>query len=103
MKKGIIFANDYRDMKKLCCVILITLSLSFTPLFGQMILTEEDAGLNPRAGSSTSFGVMVPIQNVNYDQWEYLPLGNGALLLVGLAGGYLLKKNRRRKSEDRRF
>ena len=85
-------------MKKRCCIIVIALCLSFTPLFGQMILTEEDAGLNPRAGSSTpGFGVMVPIQDVNYDQWEYAPMGNCLWLLAGMGGAYLLKKRRRQK------
>lgn len=85
-------------MKKHCCLIVIALCLSFTPLFGQMILTEEDAGLNPRSGSSKAPGyVMVPAQNVNYDQWEYAPLGNCLWLLSGLGGAYLIQKKRRQK------
>jgi hypothetical protein len=44
---------------------------------------------------------MVPVQNVDYDQWEYVPLGNGLLLMVGLGGAYLLKKKRNQKTEDR--
>lgn len=89
-------------MKKICYLVLITLSLSITPLFGQMILTEEDVNINPRAGKSKpGFGVMVPVQNVDYDQWEYVPLGNGLLLLAGLGGAYLLKKKRSKKTEDR--
>ena len=87
-------------MKKRCSIIIITVLLSFTPLFGQMILTEEDAGLNSRAGSaSTDLGVMVPIQNSNLDQFteEYVPLANGLLLLVGMGGAYLLRK---RKTEN---
>lgn len=88
-------------MKKIFYILLIILNLSITPLFGQMILTEEDAGINPRAGSpEPGFGVMVPVQNVTYDQWEYLPLGDGLLLLAGLGGAYLLKKKRRQKSEE---
>ena len=89
-------------MKKLCSILVIILSLNITPLFGQMILTEEDVGINPRAGSATpGFGVMVPVQNVTYDQWEYAPIGNGLWLLVGLGGAYLLKKKSSQKTEDR--
>jgi hypothetical protein len=84
-------------MKKLCCLLLISLSL-ITPLFGQMVLTEEDIGINPRAGKpNPGFGVMVPVQNVTYDQWNYVPLSDSLLLLVGLGGAYLLKKKRRQK------
>ena len=74
--------------------------MSFTPLFGQMILTEEDAGLNTRAGkNSTDISVIVPLQNTNVDQYEenYIPVGNGLLLLAGLGGTYLLKKKRSKK------
>lgn len=86
-------------MKKLCCFILIALSMSLTPLFGQMILTEEDHGLNPRATATPTLDVMVPLQDVDYDQWNYSPLSNSLLLLLGLGGGYLLakKKEARRK------
>ena len=89
-------------MKKLFWTIAITFCLSLTPVFGQMILTEEDVGLNPRLGASAPKpGVMVPLQDVDYDQWEYLPLGNGLLIMAGLGGAYLLRKRRRQKTEDR--
>lgn len=89
-------------MKKICFIFVIILSLIITPAFGQMILTEEDLGINPRAGKpAPTSGVMVPVQNVTYDQWEYLPLGNGLWLLVGLGGAYLLKKKSSQKTEDR--
>lgn len=85
-------------MKKLIWTIAITFCLSLTPTFGQMILTEEDLGLNSRAGKAMpNPGVMVPLQDVNYDQWEYLPLGNGLLVMAGLGGAYLLRKKRRQK------
>jgi len=86
-------------MKKFCCAILVTLGLSFTPLFGQMILTEEDAGLNPRATAPSTSHVMVPLQDVDFDQWEYLPIGDGLFILAGLGGAYLLAK-RKRKNEE---
>lgn len=79
-------------------IVVITFLLSLTPSFGQMILTEEDAGLNSRAGAAhPGFGVMVPLQNVNYDQWVYAPLGNCVWLLVGMGGAYLIQKKRRQK------
>lgn len=85
-------------MKKLRFIILITFCLGFAPLFGQMIFTDEDAGVNPRAGKANpGFGVMVPLQDVTFDQWEYLPLTDGLLLLAGLGGVYLLKKKRSKK------
>lgn len=85
-------------MKKHCCLIIIALCLSFTPLFGQMILTEEDMGINARVGSSSSgLNVMVPVQNVNYDQYQYAPLGNCLWLLAGMGGAYLIQKKRRQK------
>ena len=85
-------------MKKYFFVIVITFLLSLTPLFGQMIITEEDAGLNNRAPADpSSVYVMVPIQNVNYDQWEYAPLGNCIWLLAGMGGAYLIQKRRRQK------
>lgn len=89
-------------MKKLCFILVIILSLNITPLLGQMILTEEDAGLNPRAEAAMPTpDIMVPLQNVDYDQWVYVPLGNGLLLLVGLGGAYFLKKKSSHKTEDR--
>ena len=89
-------------MKKLCFILVIILSLNITPLFGQMILTEEDAGLNPRAEAAMPTpDIMVPLQNVDYDQWVYVPLGNGLLLLVGLGGAYFLKKKSSQKTDDR--
>ncbi|MBO7082366.1 MAG: hypothetical protein J6W30_00790 [Bacteroidales bacterium] len=84
-------------MKKYFFVIVVTFLLSLTPSFGQMILTEEDAGLNNRAGSSHPPYVMVPLQNVNYDQWDYAPLGNCIWLLAGMGGAYLIQKKRRQK------
>lgn len=87
-------------MKKRTILFFILLVLAVRSSFGQIIFTEEDAGLNPRAGGKPDeFGVMVPLQNVNYDQFktEVVPVGNGLLLLIGLGGAYLLKKRKETK------
>ena len=96
MKNGINFANPNIEMKKSIVIIIIALLMGcFKPLSAQIIYTEEDAGLNPRAQSSENIGVMVPMQDVNLDQWKFVPLGNGFLLLAGLGGAYLLKKRKK--------
>lgn len=62
--------------------------------FGQVILTEED--YNQRV---EGFDVMVPLQNINTDQYQQglVPLGDGLLLLAALGGAYLLKGKTKEK------
>ena len=82
-------------MKKLIMTIAIA-TLMAVPAMAQIFLDDED--LNNRGnGASTieGLGVMVPEQNVTYDQ--YVPVGEGILLLAGLASAYLVGK---RKKED---
>lgn len=64
--------------------------LAVSTAFGQIIYTNED-GTNSR---DSEFGVMVPMQNINTDQYQQsiVPLGDGLLLLVGMGGVFLLRK-----------
>ena len=78
-------------MKKLIMTIAIATMMA-VPATAQVFLDDED--LNNRS-TNDGFGVMVPEQNVTYDQ--YVPVGEGILLLAGLAGAYLVGK---RKKED---
>lgn len=77
-------------MKKQAIVIIATLFLGISSTFGQIIITNEDAAKN----RTTELGVMVPMQNLNIDQFkeEVVPLGGGLFILAALSGGYLLKK-----------
>lgn len=77
-------------MKKKAIIIIATLFLGISSVFGQIIYTDEDATNN----RTTTFGVMVPMQNTSIDQYklEIVPLGGGLFLLAALSGGYLLKK-----------
>lgn len=100
MKNGINFANPNHKMKKSIVIIITALLIGcFKPLSAQIIYTEEDAGLNPRAQANGNFGVMVPMQGVSVDQWKITPLGNGFLLLAGMGGAYLLRKRKKSKED----
>lgn len=60
----------------------------------QVFIMEDDESLNPRnPDGNITFNVIVNSQDVNNDQ--YLPLGEGVLLLSGLAGLYLMKRRHR--------
>ena len=79
-------------MKKLIIAITAVLTLATAPAMAQVFL-DDDASNGNRAANADGFGVMVPEQNVTYDQ--YVPVGEGMLLLAGLAGAYLIGKRRK--------
>lgn len=85
-------------MKKKATIIIAIMLLAVSTTFGQIIFTEEDQNANTR--TSGNFGVMVPMQNTNVDQYMLgiVPVGSSLLLLSTLAGSYLLlKKHSRHK------
>jgi LPXTG-motif cell wall-anchored protein len=60
----------------------------------QVFIMDDDGGLNQRnRDGSITFNVMVNAQDVTHDQ--FIPLGEGVLLLSGMAGFYLLRKRKR--------
>lgn len=84
-------------MKKRTIIFLALLLLAIGNSFGQIVYTPEDQGTHLRQQTEGgTLGVMVPLQNVTYDQFklEMVPVGNGILLLLGLGGAYLLKKRK---------
>ena len=83
-------------MKNKLIAIVAVLLMTVGTAFSQVILTDEDFNHN-RANTDPEFGVMVPMQNVNMDQWKQAPLGSGVLLLAGLGAAYVLRK---RKQEE---
>ena len=82
-------------MKKKLIAIVAALLLTVGTAFSQVILTDEDINHNRADANSNEFGVMVPMQNVNMDQWKQAPLGNGILLLAGLGAAYALSKRKK--------
>ena len=82
-------------MKKLILAITTVLTLASAPAMAQVFLDDDDNFDNRTVLSEGDFGAMVPSQNVEIDQ--YVPVGEGFLLLAGLAGAYLVGK---RKKEE---
>jgi len=81
-------------MKKRIIAITTVLMLAAVPAMAQVFLDDESVN-SDRLGSNGATYPYVPEQNVTNDQ--YAPVGEGMLLLAGLAGAYLIGK---RKKED---
>ena len=81
-------------MKKKLIAIVAVLFMTVGTAFSQVIITDEDLNHHRDGTNSNDFGVMVPMQNVNMDQWKQAPLGSGLFLLAGLGAAYLLRKRK---------
>lgn len=79
-------------MKKRIITIAILMLMAVAPAMSQVFILDDNESGNKR-NSQDGFGVMVPEQNVTYDQ--YVPAGEGIMLLAGLAGAYLLGKRKK--------
>lgn len=82
-------------MKKRIVILATTLLMAVAPVFGQIIITEEDPNHNRAEQNTSNIGVMVLSEGVNYDQWKYAPLDGGVLLLAGLGAAYLIGKRKK--------
>ena len=85
--------NPY-TMKKIIMTIAIATMMA-VPASAQIFMDDDDIN-NRDATDPVEPGAIIPEQNVTYDQYEpYVPVGEGALLLAGLAGAYLIGKRRK--------
>lgn len=82
-------------MKKTILTIVAALTMAITPAMAQVFLDdgEWNDGRDPWAEGESGFGVMVAEQNVTYDQ--YIPVGEGLVLLTGLGLAYLVGKRKK--------
>ena len=82
-------------MKKRIIAIAIATMMAATPAMSQVFIDDEEMN-TMRDGTGTETpppGVYAPEQDSPNDQ--YTPVGEGILLLAGLAGAYLIGKNRK--------
>ena len=83
-------------MKKLKYILLIvvTILLVACPAKAQVFIMDDEFEGTMRQNTE-DFGLIVPIEGLDSDQ--YLPLGDGLLVLVVLSGEYLMKKRKKSK------
>lgn len=81
-------------MKKLILTIVVALFMAVVPAMSQVFITDDDAWEYVRTPVDQSeIPVMVPEQDVPYDQ--FIPVGNGILLLAGMGAAYLMGKRKK--------
>lgn len=86
--------KKHTAMKKRIVTIILALFMAVVPTMAQVFIMENDESMSPRdPESAITFNVIVASQDVANDQ--FVPLGEGILLLSGLAGAYLLRKRKR--------
>ena len=83
-----------KKMMKKIMVLLTVVFLSVGPLKAQVFIADDEFEGMMRK-SDPDFALVSPLQGFSSDQ--YLPLGDGVLLLVGLGGAYLLRKRNKKK------
>lgn len=83
-----------KKMMKKIMILLTVVFLAVGPLKAQVFIADDEFEGMMRK-DNPDFVLVSPIQGLSSDQ--YLPLGNGILLLAGLGGAYLLKKRNKKK------
>lgn len=85
--------KKHTAMKKRIITIILALFMGAVPTMAQVFIMEDDESMSPRdPESAITFNVIVASQDVANDQ--FVPLGEGILLLSCLAGAYLLRKRK---------
>lgn len=82
--------------RKIAYVFVALTLLVSVPLSAQVLIMDDEYEGNIRTGYQ-EFELVTPIQGLDNDQ--YLPLGDGCLLLMGMGTAYLLKQARKKKKE----
>lgn len=87
-----------RTVKKGLAIAAVIVTMVVAPLTAQVFLQREKNDISPRAntGLTGHEWVLIPIQGTDIDQYNFVPLGGGSLLLAGLAGAYAFAKSRKK-------
>ena len=78
----------------LSATFLLAMLLTMATATAQVFIMDDEFEGTMRQNTE-DFGLIVPIEGLDSDQ--YLPLGDGLLVLVVLSGEYLMKKRKKSK------
>ena len=78
----------------LSATLLLAMLLTVATATAQVFIMDDEFEGTMRQNTE-DFGLIVPIEGLDSDQ--YLPLGDGLLVLVVLSGEYLMKKRKKSK------
>ena len=78
----------------LSATLLLAMLLTMAKATAQVFIMDDEFEGTMRQNTE-DFGLIVPIEGLDSDQ--YLPLGDGLLVLVVLSGEYLMKKRKKSK------
>ena len=85
-----------KTTKTITIVVISLLLLVVVTAKAQIFLSDFDQGENPRV-EADDYGFIIGYEGGDLEQ--YLPLGDGWLLLAGLGGAYLMRKRNRNREE----
>ena len=65
----------------------------------QIFLDDDDMNVRDGEHGNMDIGNIIPQHGVDWDQADYLPVGEGIMLLSVLGGAYLLGKRHKKEQE----
>ena len=74
--------KTHNTMKKSLIMLIMAMLMTVGPAMAQVFMMEDDDAMNVRDGEGIVFNVIVPSQDSGSEQ--FLPLGGGTALLIGL-------------------
>jgi len=86
------------SIKKGIALAIVLVTLLVAPLTAQVFLQKQKSDISPRA-TKTGNGqewIIVPVQGMDIDQYNFTPVGSGVVVLALLGGGYALLKRRKK-------
>ena len=81
-----------KEVRRNAILVLLLMLLSVTTATAQVFIMDDEFEGTMR-NRSEDYGLIVPIEGLDSDQ--YLPLGDGLLVLAALGGAYLIGKRKK--------